>query len=424
LPNRLLLLNRLEYALDIAARAEASMAVLYLDIDRFKVINESLGHDVGDRLLMAVAHRLRNIIRRSDIVARLGGDEFVLVLTDFDSPVYVAHVAGKLLTHLLETLSLEGHRIRVTGSIGISIFPQDGRDARTLLRSADIAMYRAKEEGRNGFRFFDPTMNSRALERLDLESNLRQAVEAQEFVLHFQPKVMLADRSALGTEALIRWQHPKRGLVPPIDFIALAEETGLIVPIGAWVLRAACEQTQLWRCNGAADLTVAVNLSARQFNQPDLVAEVRRVLEETGLPPPALDIELTESTVMDGPEQAIATLRQLRDLGVRVAVDDFGTGYSSLSYLKKLPINSLKIDRSFITDLINDQDDAAIVQTIIALGKVLRLEVVAEGVETAEQANFLADNGCHIGQGYFFARPLPASDFVHWLRHSQEPRTG
>jgi len=423
LPNRLLLLNRLEYAIDVATRANSQMAVLFLDIDRFKVINDSLGHDVGDRLLVTMSQRLHNTVRRSDIVARLGGDEFVLVLTDFDTAVYVAHVAEKLLSHLLETLSLDGHKVRVTASIGISIFPQDGTDARTLLRNADIAMYRAKEEGRNNFRFFDQTMNSRAVERLDMETSLRQAVENQEFVLHFQPKVVLGDGTVLGTEALIRWQHPKRGLVPPVEFIPLAEETGLIVPIGAWALRAACQQTQLWRQNGSPDLTVAVNLSARQFHQPDLPEQVARVLRETGLPPAALEIELTESTVMESAEKAIQALRHLRDIGVRIAVDDFGTGYSSLSYLKKLPINSLKIDRSFIADLVHDADDAAIVQTIIALGKVLRLEVVAEGVETEQQAAFLRKNGCPIGQGYFFARPLAAGDFVDWLQKTDSDRT-
>ena len=416
LPNRLMLLNRLDYALDIACRNQGQMAVLLLDIDRFKVINDSLGHDVGDRLLVAVAQRLSNTLRRSDIVSRPGGDEFIVALTDFETAVYVAHVAERLLSHVLETLTLDGHPVRVTTSIGISIFPQDGQDARTLLRNADIAMYRAKEEGRNTFRFFDQTMNSRAIERLDLETSLRQAVENQEFVLHFQPKVMLANRVTLGTEALIRWQHPKKGLIAPADFIPLAEETGLILPIGGWVLRAACEQTQRWRRDGFSDLTVAVNLSAHQFQQADLVDQIKAVLDETALPSVALEIELTESTVMANAERAIQTLCDLRDIGIRVSVDDFGTGYSSLSYLKKLPITSLKIDRSFIGDLTHDADDAAIVRTIIALGKVLHLEVIAEGVETAEQALFLTDNGCHIGQGYFFARPLIAQAFTEWQR--------
>ncbi|CAK0768354.1 diguanylate cyclase [uncultured Gammaproteobacteria bacterium] len=419
LPNRLLLLDRLEQALAVARRDLTRVAVLFLDLDRFKLVNDSLGHDVGDRLLVTVAKRLQNAIARSDTVARLGGDEFVLVLGDFASTADVAHVAERLIVKLLEPVKLDGHKVHVTTSIGISIFPQDGEDARTMLRNADTAMYRAKEEGRNTFRFFDQSMTTRALERLDLEADLRQALERNQFMVYFQPKVSLSNHTILGLEALIRWCHPKRGMVSPLDFIPLAEETGLIVPIGAWVLRAACEQNQRWRAAGLPPLPVAVNLSARQFLQPNLVETIFGILSDSGLPPNALEIELTESTVMSNSEQAIMIMRRLYEVGVRISVDDFGTGYSSLAYLKKLPISTLKIDRSFITDLVENGDDAAIVQTIIALGRSLRLEVVAEGVETIAQANFLDGNGCAIGQGFYFAKPMPGDQFPDWLGENQ-----
>ena len=415
LPNRLQLFNRLEYALEVAGRENRHLAVLSLDIDRFKMVNDSLGHEVGDQLLMTVAQRLRDTAQRSDIVCRIGGDEFALALTDVDTAVFAAHIAEELLPCVSETIAVGEHAIRISPSIGIAIFPQDGTDARTLLRNADAAMSRAKESGGNSFRFFDQTMNTAAAERLDLETALRQAVERREFVVYYQPQVRLADRAVLGCEALIRWQHPKRGLVPPVEFIPLAEETGLIVPIGIWVLRAACEQIQRWRLAGLGDFSVAVNLSARQFHQPDLVEQIRAAIRDTGLPPHALEIELTESTVMDDAEKAVGLLRELREIGIRISVDDFGTGYSSLSYLRKLPLNSLKIDRSFISDIGVDADDDAIVQTIIALGKVLRIEEIAEGIETEAQAAFLNRHGCGIGQGYLFARPMPADAFERWL---------
>ena len=416
LPNRLQLFNRLEYALEVAAREGRQLAVLSLDIDRFKIVNDSLGPEVGDQLLMTVAQRLRDTAQRSDIVCRIGGDEFALALTDVDTAVFAAHIAEELLPCIAETIVVGEHAIRISPSIGIAIFPQDGADAHILLRNADAAMRRVKERGGNGFRFFDQTMNKAATERLDLETALRLAVDRQEFVVHYQPQLRLSDRRVLGCEALIRWHHPKRGLVPPLEFIPLAEETGLIVPIGIWVLRAACRQVQSWRAAGLGDLSVAVNLSARQFHQPDLVTQIRAAVAETGLPPSALEIELTESTVMDDAERAVGILRELRAIGIRISVDDFGTGYSSLSYLRKLPINSLKIDRSFISDIGIDADDDAIVQTIIALGKVLRLEEIAEGIETEAQAEFLNRHGCDIGQGYLFARPMPADAFADWLR--------
>ena len=422
LPNRLQLFNRLEYALEVAAREGRQLAVLSLDIDRFKIVNDSLGHEVGDQLLMTVAQRLRDTAQRSDIVCRIGGDEFALALTDVDTAVFAAHIAEELLPCVAETITVGEHAIRISPSIGIAIFPQDGADAHTLLRNADAALRRVKDSGGNGFRFFDQTMNKAATERLDLETALRLAVDRQEFVVHYQPQLRLSDRAVLVCEALIRWHHPKRGLVPPLEFIPLAEETGLIVPIGIWVLRAACRQVQSWRAAGLGDLSVAVNLSARQFHQPDLVTQIRAAVAETGLPPRALEIELTESTVMDDAERAVGILRELREIGIRISVDDFGTGYSSLSYRRTLPINSLKIDRSFISDIGVDADDDAIVQTIIALGKVLRLEEIAEGIETEAQAEFLNRHGCDIGQGYLFARPMPAEAFADWLRGREKSR--
>ena len=416
LPNRPQLFSRLEDTLEVAARENRRVAVLSLDIDRFKNINDSLGHEVGDQLLLTVAQRLRDVARHSDIVARIGGDEFALALTDIDSPRFAARIADDLLPRVSDTVVVGEHAIRVSPSIGIAIFPEDGADGPTLLRSADAAMRRTKEEGGGGFRFFDQTMNRAAAERLDLETALRLAVERREFVVHYQPQLRLSDRAVVGCEALIRWRHPKRGLVQPVDFIPLAEETGLIVPIGIWVLRAACAQVRRWREEGLGDLEVAVNLSARQFQQPDLTEQIRAVVTETGLPPHVLEIELTESTVMENAERAVEVLRTLRAIGIRISVDDFGTGYSSLSYLRKLPISSLKIDRSFIADIGVDPDDDAIVRTIIALGKALRLEEIAEGIETEAQAEFLTRHGCNLGQGYLFARPMAAEDFATWMK--------
>ncbi|CAK0781764.1 diguanylate cyclase [Gammaproteobacteria bacterium] len=416
LPNRLFLLNQLELALDITNRNHYPLALLLLDIDQFKVINDSLGHEVGDALLIAIAKRLQHTVRHGELIARLGGDEFVIVLREFAEVAEVARRAKELLHSLQEPLMLNSHPLRVTASIGISIFPEDSRSANTLLRNADLAMYRAKGEGRNTYRFFDQAMNRQAMKRLELEANLRQAITNQEFILYFQPKVTLSDRTIIGAEALIRWQHPRQGLISPVDFIPLAEETGLIIPIGAWVLREACAQTQRWHDAGFSNLSIAVNLSARQFFQPDLIAQIEEVLRDTGLTPTALEIELTESTVMANPENAITILRHFRELGIKISVDDFGTGYSSLNYLKKLPITCLKIDRSFISDLVTDTDDAAIVKTIIALARVLSMEVVAEGIDAEPQVAILNGYDCQIGQGYLFSQPLPADEFVSWVR--------
>ena len=416
LPNRMHLFDRLKDLVHHTEGGRSAVAVLFLDIDNFKLVNDGLGHDVGDRMLVEVARRLKGSVGRAGAIARMGGDEFVVVLNDFESLSELSGIAENLLAQLLEPVHLDGHTVHITASIGISVFPHGGGDAGALLQNAEVAMYRVKERGRNAFDFFDPSLKSRAAARLDLQADLRRAAESREFILHYQPKIALADRSVLGCEALIRWRHPSAGMIAPSEFIPLAEETGLIVPIGLWALRAACEQSRRWSDEGLGDVKVAVNLSARQFRQGDLIERIRDVVADTGLSPEHLEIELTESTVMDDAEQAIRVMRRLRDMGIRISVDDFGTGYSSLSYLKKLPLSTLKIDRSFITDVVTDADAAAIVHTIISLGSILRLEVVAEGIETEEQLTFLQDHRCAVGQGYYFAFPLAADDFGGWMR--------
>jgi diguanylate cyclase (GGDEF)-like protein/PAS domain S-box-containing protein len=419
LGNRNLLNDRLSHALDVARRDFTRVAVLVFDIDRFKVVNDSLGHDQGDNLLKEVAVRLRHELSSIDTLVRLGGDEFVAVLTEFSNSNEVAHIAGSILAALRPAIRLGLHEIHVTASMGIGIFPQDGADSATLLKNADAAMYQAKESGRNSFSFFDASMNSRALERLDLESRLRKAVEDESFELHYQPKICLTDGRTCGVEALIRWRLPDGKLVSPIDFIPLAEETGLIVPMGEWALREACRQAREWLDQGHEDLRVAVNLSARQFQQSGLAERIAEILLESRLPAALLEVEVTESSVMSNAEQAIETLRSIRALGVDISVDDFGTGYSSLGYLKKLPINTLKIDRSFVDELGLGGDDEAIVKTIIALSKTLNLKTVAEGVETEEQKKFLIDSGCDIAQGYYYAKPLTSEKLIDWLRDSK-----
>lgn len=415
LPNRQLLQDRLDHAIDVAQRDRMRLALMFLDLDRFKTINDSLGHDVGDLLLQAVAERLKSCVRKSDTLARLGGDEFVLVLTDVAHTSEVAHVAEKIIGELVAPLTLSGHQVHVTTSVGIALFPDDGADATTLMKNADTAMYQAKSAGRNAFRFFDASMNSKAIERLDLEANLRRAIEKNEFELFFQPKIDLRSRETVGAEALIRWRHPERGLVPPADFIPLAEETGLIAPIGDWAIREACRLAAHWTARGMLKGRIAVNLSARQLQQLSLMDVIEKALRDTNADSRLIEVELTESTVMSNPGEAIATLSDLRDKGFSIAVDDFGTGYSSLSYLKRLPISCLKIDRSFVKDLPGDADDAAIALTIVDLAHSLGLETVAEGIETEEQADYLAHLGCEMAQGFFFAKPMPAQEFEAWL---------
>jgi len=416
LPNRSLFNQRLERALAHAQRFNKGLAVLFLDLDRFKNINDTLGHEAGDSVLKEVAARLMGCVREIDTVARLGGDEFVVLIEQVTEVRQAGSVAHKLIRTMAEPLLQGGHECSVTASVGISTYPADGDDGATLLKNADIAMYRAKEQGKNNVQFYTPTMNIHSLQRLTLESGLRRALQREEFVLHYQPKVNIASGRVTGMEALVRWKRPESGMVSPAEFIPLAEETGLIVAIGEWVLKAACEYTQAWHREGVPPLRVAVNLSARQFAQASLVSDVARILDMTGLQPAALDLEITESMVMGNPEQAIQTLRQLKSMGISLSIDDFGTGYSSLGYLKRFPLDHIKIDRSFIKDIPEDNDDATITRTIIAMAHNLRLKVIAEGVETEAQLNFLREHGCDEIQGYYFSRPLPADEFTALLK--------
>ncbi|MDH5512621.1 MAG: EAL domain-containing protein, partial [Gammaproteobacteria bacterium] len=416
LPNRSMFHQRFSLALAQARRSGRNLALLFIDLDRFKNINDTLGHESGDHVLKAIADRLRGCLRESDTVARLGGDEFVVLMEELAKPDYVAPVAQKIIDAIAEPVILETQEIHITGSIGISAYPADGQDMPNLMKNADIAMYRAKEQGKNNYQFYSEQMNVHSVARLAMESDLRRALVRNEFLLHYQPRVNLESGRISGVEALVRWQQPGRALTPPAEFIPIAEETGLIVPIGEWVLRTACAQSKYWRDQGMAQLRVAVNLSARQFSQKDLLQTVARVLRETGLPAAALEFEITESMVMSSPADAVGLLDRLKDMGVHLSIDDFGTGYSSLGYLKRFPIDSVKIDRSFVRDLPGDADDAAITIAIIAMAHSLTLRVIAEGVETEEQLRFLREHGCDEMQGYCFSRPLPENELLALLR--------
>ena len=413
LPNRVLLNERLGQAI---AQVAVPVWLVYLDLDRFKVVNDSLGHQAGDVLLKQVAERLRACVKPSDTVARLGGDEYVMILSDPGAGTTVAEVAQGILDAVAQPLIIEGHEFFPSCSMGVAAYPADGTDEATLMRHADIAMYRAKQLGRNNCQFYSRAMNEKALERLHLEGQLRHALERDEFVLHYQPQVDLRSGRIVGMEALIRWNHPELGMVPPDHFIGLAEETGLIVAIGAWVLRTACAQHKVWQRRGFAGLRVAVNLSARQFGSKDLANSIIAVLDETGLAADGLEIELTESSLMADVDAAVASMRALKAIGIRLSLDDFGTGYSSLSYLKRFPIDVLKIDQSFVRDVMSNPDDAAIVASIISLAHNLKLHVIAEGVETAEQLAYLRRHGCDDMQGYYFSKPVTAAAFEQMLR--------
>jgi diguanylate cyclase (GGDEF)-like protein/PAS domain S-box-containing protein len=406
LPNRLLFNDRLTMAMAHAKRHRQKVAVIFLDLDNFKNVNDSLGHAVGDQLLQAVAQRLVRWTRLEDTVARLGGDEFIVLAQGAEGPDFAAHLASRMLDSLREPFLVGGQELYINGSIGVTLYPDDGLNPESLVANADTAMYRAKESGRGGYKLFTPAMNARVVQRLAMESSLRKALERGEFLLHYQPKVELATGRLVGLEALVRWQRPDGGLVMPDDFIPVSEDTGLIVPLGQWVLTQACASARGWLDRGLEGLHVAVNISPRQFQEKSLVATVRRALAESRLPPASLELEVTESVVMHSVDEAIVTLRELSELGVRLSMDDFGRGYSSLYYLKRFPMHSLKIDRSFVGDLGNG-DDASIVHTIISMSRSLGLKVVAEGVETVDQLEFLRRNGCDLAQGYLLGRPQP-----------------
>jgi diguanylate cyclase (GGDEF)-like protein/PAS domain S-box-containing protein len=416
LPNRLLLRDRLERAIVQGERTETRVALLFIDLDRFKTVNDSLGHPVGDRLLREAALRLRECVREMDTVSRQGGDEFLIVLTDLKDGDAVTRIAEQILATMSVPFSLDGHDVAISCSVGVAVFPEDGRDFDELLKKSDIAMYHAKEAGRNAFRYYTERMNIDALERLDLQNRLRRGLEQDEFVLHYQPVVDLASNRIVGAEALVRWNSPDGGLVMPGRFIAVAEECGLIVPLGDWVLREACRQLRRWHDAGHDQLFLAVNLSAIQFRRGSVGESVIRALRDAGANPAALELELTESILLQGAEHVLATVRELKSLGVKLSIDDFGTGYSSLAYLKRFAVDKLKIDQSFVNNLPADADNAAIVGAVIQMAKSLNLQVLAEGVESEQAVDHLRALQCDYAQGYHFGRPVPAEEFLKLIR--------
>jgi len=442
LPNRMLLNDRVSQAIALARRHKKHTAVLFLDLDGFKHINDSLGHGVGDKLLQSIATRLVSCVRGSDTVSRQGGDEFVVLLSEVEESedaaiaarrivravagthsidqhdvlVEVATAAGRMLQAVAEPHLVENHNLHVTASIGVSVYPDDGLDAETLVKNADTAMYQAKENGRQSFQFFKPAMNVRAVERQSIEEGLRSALERQEFTLHYQPKINLRTGAIVGAEALIRWTHPMRGPIPPLQFIPIAEDCGLIVPIGAWVFREACTQARAWVDAGLPAMTMAVNVSAMEFRNENFLENLFVILGETGLDPKLLELELTESLLMRHAEAAVSILQSLREVGIHVAMDDFGTGYSSLSYLRKFPLDALKIDQSFVRQISAPGEDTVIVTAVIGMAQGLKLRVIAEGVETREEVEFLRAHHCDEAQGYYFSRPVPAEQFAKLLR--------
>lgn len=418
LPNRMLFIEHLTSALTHAHRNRQMVAVMFLDLDRFKDINDTLGHTAGDQLLKDVAARLKGCIRESDIVARIGGDEFTILLPEMTNPEDSSMIASKIISAMQNPYKINSHELHITTSIGISIYPDDSNDPETIMKNADIAMYHAKEQGRNNYQFYNADMNIRTIGRILRENSLRQAVERKELVIHYQPQLDIFTRQVVSAEALVRWQHPDEGLLSPKEFIPLAEEIGLIVPIGEWVMRNACAQNKAWQEAGYPPICVTVNLSARQFQQPDLVEMVSNALKDTGLSPEFLELEITESTAMKNIELTISRMNRLTGMGVKFSIDDFGTGYSSLSYLKKLPIQTLKIDKSFIRGLSADPDDKAIVNAVIAMAHNLKLKVIAEGVETDDQMSFLNSSRCDRMQGYLYSKPLPAEDFKKLIWNS------
>jgi diguanylate cyclase (GGDEF)-like protein/PAS domain S-box-containing protein len=415
LPNRSRFSTLLGESIREARDHERQLAVAFLDLDGFKQINDTLGHEAGDQLLQEVARRLKACVRDSDTVARLGGDEFVVLLPNLEEGQFAATVAQKILTAIGHPFTLLGHEFRITASVGISNYPHDGVDEQTLTKRADIAMYQAKGEGKNTFQFYSEERNANSLERLTLESSLRRALERNEFLLHYQAKREIGSGAVTGAEVLLRWEHPDLGIVAPMQFIPIAEETGLIVPIGKWVLRAACLQNVAWQKQGLASLSIAVNLTPRQFFDAHLVQDVMSILEATGMSPHLLELEITERLLIHDVENTLRVLTKLKALGIRIAIDDFGAGYSSLGSLQRFPLDTIKIGRSFLRDIRRGGQDTALANAIIAMGRALSLTVVAQGVETKEQAAFLHTHACDELQGFYFKRPLPADQFTQVL---------
>jgi diguanylate cyclase (GGDEF)-like protein len=422
LVNRYNLENRLDQALLSAHRDNLRVAVMFIDMDRFKTINDSLGHYVGDQLLIEVGRRLHDCVRESDIVARLGGDEFIVVLTRITDEMDAAPLADKILRSLGQPYVFDGKEMHTSPSIGIAVYPSDGEDGPTLMKNADTAMYHAKDHGRNNVQYFTSAMNAAASERLGLENDLHQALRSGQMYLHYQPQVHAHDGRCFGVEALARWRHPLLGDVSPLKFIPIAEESGLIEALGNWVLEEACRQLGAWRAEGIGDLRMAVNLSAQQLRSPGLVQAVDALLKRHGLKGSDLELEITESVAMENPERAIGQLQGLRDLGIQLAIDDFGTGYSSLAYLKRLPIQVLKLDRTFVRDIETDPSDAEISAATLALAHNLDLKVTAEGVESEAQRDYLLRHQCDFMQGFLFSKPLPAEEALKYIRENCLPK--
>ncbi|HON58550.1 MAG TPA: EAL domain-containing protein [Smithella sp.] len=421
LPNRTMFSQLLSHSIQSAHRHKKQLAVLFIDLDRFKTINDSLGHEAGDELLKEMAARFKNTLRTADIVSRMGGDEFVIMMEDVHDLSQVESLAHKILATVIRPIVLMGEECRVTASVGISLYPKDGQDDQTLIKNADIAMYFAKEEGKNNYQFYSKNIQTIASERLSIETNLRRALERNELFLNYQAKLDFKTGLITGVEALLRWINPRLGQITPTQFIPIAEETGLIVPIGRWVLKTACRQNAQWQKQGLPPVCVSINLSLKQLMDDHLIEDIRTALNESGLPPYLCELEITESMIMNNPSRFIEVLKKIKEIGVRLAIDDFGTGYSSLAQLKYFPIDTLKVDRSFIRNIPQDNENKAITEAIITMGKTLHLTVVAEGVETQEQATFLQEQICDQMQGFYFSRPVAPDKFADLLRKQNHP---
>jgi diguanylate cyclase (GGDEF)-like protein/PAS domain S-box-containing protein len=423
LPNRAMFSQLLNHAIQAAQRYHRQFAVLFIDLDRFKIINDTLGHKAGDQLLQEIATRLKQPLRAVDVVARLGGDEFVILIEEVSDSSQVATVAHKILTSIIKPVTLMGQECRITASVGICMYPKDAEDEQSLMKNADIAMYFAKEEGKNNYQFYSEDIQSKSLEHLSIETNLRFALERNELSLHYQAKVDFKTNAITGVEALLRWQNPYLGSITPTQFIPVAEETGLIVPIGKWVLKTACAQNIAWQKQGLPAVCMAINLSLRQLTDDNLIDDIKTALNDSGMAPNLLELEITESMVMYNPARMVSILGKIKSMGVRLAIDDFGTGYASLAHIKRFPVDTLKVDRSFIRNIPQDAEDRAITEAIIAMGKALSLTVVAEGVETEEQMNFLKEHSCDEMQGFYFSKPIMPEQFADLLReHVSSPR--